>query len=551
MRQLGDAGNAGAFGADDPNMSDLYHVLLPGSSRPPLTGVERVGPVDPDEEIDFTVVLRRRGDLPLDLVEGPDTVSSAEFTQRFGADPADIDRVRTVFQVAGVRITDVHPGSRRLAAAGPASAVNALFGTELNVVLNQPLIGDGPFRHRARSGDLRVPAALDGIITAVLGLDSRQQARPRFRYNAHDDAKPTNTSYNPPILADVYNFPPDADGTGQIAAIIELGGGFGQSDLDTYFGGLSIPTPSVTAVSVDGAQNVAGADPTGADGEVLLDIEVIGALAPGARQLVYFAPNTDQGFLNAISTAVHATPTPAVVSISWGQSEDQWTAQARTAMDQAFADAAALGVTVCVASGDDGSADAQTDGLVHVDFPASSPHALACGGTSLRLNTAGVEVSEVVWNDGAGAGACGGGVSDAFPVPSWQANVAVPPRIGSNTAGRGVPDVAADADPATGYNVYFDGKATVIGGTSAVAPLWAALVCRLTQSLGRPLGLLQPVVYANAAAGKATTGFRDITTGNNGAYQAKSGWDPCTGLGVPIGTILLAVLDAAGPSPQS
>ncbi|HEX4722725.1 MAG TPA: S53 family peptidase [Pseudonocardiaceae bacterium] len=526
-------------------MSDLHHVLLPGSSRPPLTGVEHVGPVNPADEIDFTVVLRRRADLPRDLVEGPDTVSRSEFAQRFGADPNDIDRVTTVFQAAGVRITDVHPGSRRLAAAGPASAVNALFRTELSVVLNQPLIGDGPFRHRARSGDLRVPAALDGIITAVLGLDSRQQARPRLRYNAHEDAKPTNTSYNPPILADVYNFPPDADGSGQTAAIIELGGGFGQSDLDTYFGGLNIPTPGVTAVGVDGAQNVAGADPTGADGEVLLDIEVLGALAPGARQLVYFAPNTDQGFLNAISTAVHATPTPAVVSISWGQSEDQWTAQARTSMDQAFADAAALGVTVCVASGDDGSADAQTDGFVHVDFPAASPHALACGGTSLRLTTTGIEQSESVWNDGAGAGACGGGVSDVFTVPSWQANVAVPPRVGSTTAGRGVPDVAADADPATGYNVYFDGKATVIGGTSAVAPLWAALVCRLTQALGRPLGLLQPVVYANAAAGMATTGFRDITIGNNGAYQAKSGWDPCTGLGVPIGTILLAVLDAA------
>jgi len=532
-------------------MSDLPHVPLPGSSRPPLTGVERVGPVDPNAEIDFTVVLRRRAEIPRDLLEGPDTVSRNELEQRFGAGPDDIEHVLTVFQSAGVRVTDVHTGSRRIGASGSASAVNALFGTELDVVLNQPLIGTGPFRHRARSGALRVPAALDGIIVAVLGLDNRQQARPRIRVTAADDDggddannKAANTSYDPPILAGVYGFPANMDGTGQTAAIIELGGGFAQSDLDAFFGGLKMATPTVTAVGVDGGQNVPGGDPNGADGEVLLDIEVLGALAPGAHQLVYFAPNTDQGFLDAISTAVHATPTPAVVSISWGQSEDAWTPQARTAMDQAFADAAALGVTVTVASGDDGSSDASADGLVHVDFPASSPHALACGGTSLRLNADGTEKTETVWNDGAGAGACGGGVSDVFPVPSWQMTCGVPNRVGGTASGRGVPDVAAVADPQTGYNVLVDGQKRVIGGTSAVAPLWAALVCRLTQALGHNVGLLQPAFYGGAVAGAATKGFRDITSGNNGAYQAKSGWDPCTGLGVPQGMELLALLKA-------
>ena len=527
-------------------MSDLPHVPIPGSSRPPLTGVERVGPVEPNAEIAFTVVLRRRAEIPRDLVEGPDMVSRTELEQRFGAGSDDIDQVRTVFQAAGVRVTDVHIGSRRIAAAGSASAVNALFGTELDVVLNQPLIGTGPFRHRARSGDLRVPATLDGIVVAVLGLDNRQQARPRMRVTAAaDDAtKPANTSYDPPILAHVYDFPATMDGTGQTAAVIELGGGFAQYDLDTYFGGLKMKTPTVTAVGVDGAQNVPGADPNGADGEVLLDIEVLGALAPGAHQLVYFAPNTDQGFLDAISTAVHATPTPAVVSISWGQSEDNWTPQARTAMDQAFADAAALGVTVCVASGDDGSSDATTDGQAHVDFPASSPHALACGGTSLRLGADGTAQTEVVWNDGVGAGACGGGVSDVFPVPAWQTTCGVPKRVGGTASGRGVPDVAANADPATGYNVLVDGQKRVIGGTSAVAPLWAALVCRLTQALGHNVGLLQPALYGGAVAGMATKGFRDITSGNNGAYQAQSGWDPCTGLGVPQGSALLALLKA-------
>ena len=208
-------------------------------------------------------------------------------------------------------------------------------------------------------------------------------------------------SYPPPQVAELYKFPAGTDGTGQTLAIIELGGGFGSSDLDAYFGGLNLPVPSVTAASVDGAVNTAGQDPNGADGEVLLDIEVAGSVAPGAAQVVYFAPNTDQGFVDAVSTAVHASPTPTAISISWGQSEDAWTAQGRTALDEALADAAALGITVCVAAGDNGSGDAVTDGQPHTDFPASSPHALACGGTALHEDAAsGTISSETVWNDG-------------------------------------------------------------------------------------------------------------------------------------------------------
>jgi kumamolisin len=294
---------------------------------------------------------------------------------------------------------------------------------------------------------------------------------------------------------------------------------------------------------VDGGSNAAGQDPQGADGEVLLDIEVAGAAAPGASQVVYFAPNSDRGFVDAVTTAVHASPTPTVVSISWGQSEDSWTGQARTALDQAFADAAALGVTVTAAAGDNGSGDRVTDGKVHADFPASSPHALACGGTSLRVNTAtGAVSAETVWNDGSHGGATGGGVSDAFGLPGWQASAGVPGQAGTGQAGRGVPDVAGNADPATGYQVLVDGQSTVVGGTSAVAPLWAALICRLAQATGKSFGLMQPLLYAGVSAGTTTAGFRDITQGNNGAYQAGPGWDACTGLGVPDGSALVTRL---------
>lgn len=324
-------------------------------------------------------------------------------------------------------------------------------------------------------------------------------------------------------------------------AILELGGGFGQSDLDAYFAGLGLATPAISAVGIDGASNQPGQDPQGADGEVLLDIEVVGALAPKATILVYFAPNTDAGFLDALVGASHATPAPCAISISWGQSEDAWTAQARTALDQALADAAALGITVTAAAGDRGSADGASDGKNHADFPASSPHALACGGTRLEADPAtGSIASETVWNDGPDS-ATGGGYSDVFPVPAWQN--ALPahashrkPKPPHTPAGRGVPDVSAVADPQTGYTVRVDGSDMVIGGTSAVAPLWAALIARLAQATNRRFGLAQPLLYAQ------TAGFRDITTGNNGAYQAAPGWDPCTGLGTPEGTALLAAI---------
>jgi kumamolisin len=519
-------------------------VSLPGSFREPLAEAHVLGPVAASTPIEITLVLRRRGELPAE--PAPGGIGSAELAAQFGADPADVDLVtRTVTEV-GAKVIQSDPASRRVRISGTVGTLQALFGTTLQLArVTDPDGRSLDVRHR--TGDLSVPAALAGVVTAVLGLDDRPQARSQVRVSA---AAAAGTSYTPVDLAKVYRMPSGTDGAGQTLAIIELGGGFGHGDLDAYFSGLAIPKPTVTAVGVDGAVNIPGQDPKGADGEVLLDIEVAGAIAPKAGIVVYFAPNTDAGFLDAVSTAAHATPTPTAMSISWGQSEDAWTAQARTAMDQAFADATAMGVTVTAAAGDSGSSDDPAGGsAVHVDFPASSPHVLACGGTSLMADPAtGVVASESVWNNGPGNGATGGGVSDTFGQPPWQATAGVPVRghhhrsSHPNTPGRGVPDVAADADPRTGYQVLVDGSAMVFGGTSAVAPLWAALVCRFAQSLGHRLGLLQPALYAAAQPGVTPAGFRDITSGDNGRYHARAGWDPCTGLGVPDGTALLAVL---------
>ena len=292
----------------------------------------------------------------------------------------------------------------------------------------------------------------------------------------------------------------------------------------------------MTAVGVAGGSNQPGGS---ADDEVMLDIEVSGALAPGAHIVVYFAPNTDQGFYEAISQAAHdSVNKPSVMSISWGGPEDSWTSPSLAAMETALEDAVALGVTVTVAAGDNGSSDGESDGQPHVDFPASSPYSLGCGGTKL-VSSAGAIASEVVWNETASdEGATGGGVSVEFALPAWQRGSKVP-KAPNASAGRGVPDVAGDADPLTGYQVLVDGQRAVIGGTSAVAPLWAALIARCNQSLGAALGDVHAALYQIGERA-----FHDITRGNNGAYQAAPGWDACTGLGSPNGQALLSALAA-------
>jgi kumamolisin len=513
-------------------------VEVQGSERQIDPGHTRVGDVDPADHVDITIYLRPRA--PVDWVDSEAAKPAAQrrvadreqWAQEHGADPADIEAVTTFAQRFGLTVTGVDGARRAVSLRGTVRAVAEAF----EVTIEGRFATTGGAEYRARSGTLTVPAELGSIVTAVLGIDDRPQARAHYRPRAASAA--ATTSYTPPQVAEAYAFPAGTTGQGETVAIIELGGGFSTSDLATYFAQIGVaPAPSVTAVSVDGAANTPGTD-TNADGEVMLDIEVVGSVAPGAAIVVYFAPNTDQGFIDAVSTAVNdTTHKPSVVSISWGQSEDAWTAQARTQMETIFTDGAGLGVTVTVAAGDNGSTDGVTDGEQHVDFPASAPHALACGGTSLQAS--GTTISgETVWNDGSSGGATGGGVSRQFALPSYQANASVPDNVDTQAGGRGVPDVCGDADPETGYEVRVDGAEQVIGGTSAVAPLWAGLIARLNQHLGAPVGFAQPRLYP--LLGSAS--FHDITSGNNGSYSAGPGWDACSGLGSPHGSALATAL---------
>ncbi len=506
-------------------------AVVPGSERLAPPGATDTGPADPDERTTVTIVVRPRAALPQAGGEGVHPrLSREEFALQYGATAHDAALVERFALDAGLLVIEASLARRSIVVEGRVADVARAFGTEVRIFEQ-----DGA-SFRGRTGDLTVPAAIAPLVEGVFGLDERPQARAHFR-RAVRPAAAAAVSYPPTEVAQAYGFPTDADGSGQTIGLIELGGGFVQSDLDTYFAGLGISSPTVISVGVDGGSNAPTGNANSADAEVMLDIEVAGAVAPGASIVVYFAPNTDQGFLDAITTAIHdANNKPDIVSISWGGPESTWTSQALSNFDSAFAAAATLGVTVTVAAGDNGSSDGVTDGSAHVDFPASSPNVLACGGTSLQYNGTAI-ASETVWNDGSSGGATGGGISAVFPLPSWQQGAGVPVSVNpGGAAGRGVPDVAGDADPQTGYSVRVDGSDIAVGGTSAVAPLWAALIARLNQTAKTPLGFVNASLYANPSA------LRDITSGNNGSYSAGPGWDACTGLGSPNGAALASVL---------
>lgn len=523
---------------------DRVHIH---SSRAVPQEATAIGRTDPQEQLSVSLIVKRR--KPLNLEElGGRALTEQEFTEQYAADPASFQRIRVFAKNHGLTV-DENASSlarRTIALHGTVEAMEQAFGIELH---------DYEFKKghtvHVPHGDVSLAkehAGLADIVETVLGLDARPQAKPHVRFFKHPEAalpvtgNASTQPFTPPQIASLYSFPSGVDGSGQSIALLELGGGYNDSDLTTYFQQLGVKPPKITAVSVDGGTNSPG-NSNGADDEVALDIEVAGAIAPGTHIVVYFAPNTDQGFLDALTTAIHdQTNKPNIISISWGGPEANWATQTMQSFDEACQSAAALGITILVAAGDNGSSDGIADGNDHVDFPASSPHVIACGGTKLTAQ-GNTRQSEVVWNDQAlGGGATGGGVSSVFATPSWQEKVSLPAPT-SNQGGRGVPDVAGNASPTTGYQILVDGQQQIMGGTSAVAPLWAALVALINQKLGKNLGWLNPTLYQHSNA------FLDITEGNNGDYTAASGWDACTGLGVADGTKLLQAL--SGSSSQA
>ncbi len=489
----------------------------------------KVADVDPDGVVELTVVLRPGTPVTAEAYGGGRGLSHEEYRQRHGTKDEVLGRVREVARKHGLLVVSEDAAAHVMKLRGTYAQAMAAFQPE-SLGLYEDAQGG---RYVGRSGHLTLPAEIAGDVVAVMGFDQRPVAKPHFREARKKKATPV--SYLPAQVAGAYTFPKGLDGTGQTVALIELGGGYEDAEVAAYFTSSGVKrTGTLLSIGVDGASNAGATNPSGADGEVQLDIEVVGSVAPAANIVVYFSPNQGSGFQDAISAAINdQTNKPSVVSISWGGPESSYAQQDMDAMNQTLAQAAALGISVCVASGDNGARDGTSKDVV--DFPASSPNVLGCGGTSLPKSGA-----EVAWNDGASGGASGGGFSSVYPQPSWQTGVA-----GVTGTQRGVPDVAGDADPETGYAISVDGTSTVIGGTSAVAPLWAGLLALVNQSVGTRVGFVNPVLYKNTAA------FTDIVSGNNNGYEAGPGWDPVTGLGSPIGTSILAALKPAVPAAPS
>lgn len=493
-------------------------ALAPSFAMEPT--VQRSGDITGTEPIKLTIVLKAR--RPLDPF-GP-RLSRAELGRRHGTLQAVIDRV--VQYVGGHGLTVIHASAAEhcVRLSGTYAQAQSAFAPEQ--------IGRYRWGSReliCRSGHLHVPPNLAEHVVAIMGFDQRPIARPHFRIRPL--STPSVVSYDPTQVAKRYGFPTDVTGANETIALIELGGGYDASQMSTYFATQNIHrTGTLEAVAVDDAPTEPSGGPSGPDGEVQLDIELAGSIASAANIAVYVGGNSSRAFLDTVSAAVHDTQrSPGIVSISWGGPETSWAAQDLDAMDQLFQTAATLGMTVCAASGDSGASDGSADGSLTVDFPASSPHVLGCGGTRLPPQGA-----ETAWNDGPQGGASGGGYSGHFSRPSWQ--------TGNDQTGRGVPDVAGDADPATGYTVAIDGVPTTVGGTSAVAPLWASLIALVNQSLGVKVGFVNAALYATPTA------LTDITSGNNNGYSAGPGWDPVTGLGTPKGEAVLAALKGQAAS---
>jgi kumamolisin len=552
-------------------------VPLKHSELPRPQGARIVGVRNPGEIAEVTLFIRApKSAGPIEpLIErlGKTRVRNRQYLSREelaasqGADLDDLAKVERLANENNLAIEATSPSRRTVRVIGTLDNLSKAF----NVKFSTYQSGRGA-PYRGYEGSVSLPSELSDIVEGVFGLDTTPQStfhlrKMRTTPQPHGAAAAAGPPYTPVDIANFYGFPTGLNGEGQCVGIIEFGGGYKMADLNAYFQMLGLPAPNIVAVSVAGGLNAPSSIPGGgnsADIEVMLDIEVVGSIAPAAQIVVYFAPNTTDGWLRAISTATNDSfHNPTVISISWGGPEDTWTRSALRAMNFEFAFAALRGITICAAAGDNGYTDGSPGITAHVDFPASSPWVLACGGTSLQTSDGSIS-SEAVWNDGPNqanpSSATGGGVSAFFPLDPqtrepayepayYQKNAHVPVSVNPpNKAGRGVPDVAGDADPNTGYRVRVDGVnlwevppplGGSIGGTSAVAPLWAGLLTLINQKLGKPLGHIHPLLYNQGAAAGA---FNDITTGSNGAYYAGSGWDPCTGLGSPKGTVLSNIL---------
>jgi Pro-kumamolisin, activation domain len=552
---------------------------IEGSERHPSPDATVVGPADPSESLTLTIVLRRRPDgLPVpDFSYYAATPPSArprlseeEFAASYGAADEDIAKVVEFAASQGLTVTQVHRAGRTVKVSGTVGQASAAFGVELRIyqhsVRRRKYEQPRTETYRGRDGSIYLPGDVADVVVGVFGLDNR-----RITTSGTGDP-PSTTMTTVPQVRDLYQFPANS-AAGQTIAIFSEAG-YQKSDIENYFATLPPGYPALTPrdipvdASNDGTEDV----------ETTQDICIAATAAPGAAIAVYFTTYTQDGWVDLLRRVIHpetGDPHCSVLSSSFYVSNGDNPADLDfpvtlswlTAVDQQLEDAAIQGVTVCICSGDQGSDCDQGLGQAFVTFPASDPWVLGVGGTTIG-NISGSSFDEYVWNDTFDipgflpSGATGGGVSYFAALPSYQAGAGVPASANKDgRVGRGVPDVAANASPNSGYPLSL-ADATSQGlqnpfpmsGTSASTPLWAGLVAVMNAAMGADLGFLNAILYQIAPAG-----FREITgppgpASNtfNGApgYPATAGWNACTGWGSPQGEALLSALTAAFQVPS-
>jgi kumamolisin len=542
---------------------------LKGTEHKHPAGHTALKPTDGSKSVTATVILRRREngknlrkmeDFSPQSEASKKQISRSDFASEHGADPKEMEEVAAFAKAHGLEVVESHAGRRSVVVRGSASAMNDAFGVELQDY-------DSPRgQYHSHTGTVNLPGKLAESVEAVIGLDNRRVPAKHFSTARRPNpADPPNTKpLTPQQVAKLYNFPA-GDGTGQTIGIYEMEtqdpqgnpapAGYTVQDLtgsiEAFGGNLRVPQP--IDVPVDGVTNSGQSD-----GETGLDITVAGAVAQGATIAVYFTGGTSQSILHALQAMIHPNPgqpQPSILSISYGfgaddESADSFSDQEYAQLDQLFQDAANLSITVLVSSGDSG-AFIESNTQAQTSYPATEPWVTACGGTTIG-NVNGTAFDEYVWNDtgAAGHGATGGGISAHFTsIPSYQANANLPKRIGTNTTGRGIPDLAGNASENSGYLQVINGeRPQSVGGTSAVAPLYAGLIAIINANLGAPAGFLNPVLYSakgvfrniSGPPGPANNSFGKVS-----GYPANTGWNACTGLGSVNGTALQNTLKTA------
>ena len=503
------------------------------SYRPRPEGSALIGEADATERIVVSLHLKKLG-AANEQLENPTLLKTKPYRNPFPAAGSllgysDATEIFTRFALRhGLRL---RMDTKRLCAhlEGTVAEMSDLFETSLQVY------HDGHRRFRAHIGCLSVPDEIAPWTLAVLGLDQRPVTTRRPTSLA---AEGSGVGLWPTKVGEIYGIPPECDGKNQCVAVIALGGGFDPNDLRLASKKMNRPSARVSLVQLKGGGKAfpdkIALSGVREDTEVALDVQILSALLPAAHIVVYFAENNVQGLLNAVREVFNdGVNNPSVLSISWGGREGSgYSVSDCTTIDILLSSANSFHVTVLAAAGDDLATDALKDHFAHVLFPASSPSVIACGGTKLYLAADGVTAKEeTTWNDGLTG--TGGGISDLFDVPAYQQSIKMPPSCNRARRGRGLPDVAAAAAPDPGYRIILNGEEKVTFGTSAATPLWAALIAMANAERLRPLGVFHKSLYANPSLCKPIVQCNNRVDGIG--YYAGSGWNPCTGWGVPRG----------------